>query len=191
MMNDSTTARRRASFTALDSATREELALVRDAEVALYDDLPRRILDQLEQLDRVPNGHPISQLEHCLQGATRAFRDGRSEEYVVCVLVHDIGDVICPHNHAALAAMMLRPFVDESLCWMIEKHSVFQQYYFYETLGRDPNQRDAYRDSPYYDMTVEFCERYDQCSFDPGYDSLPLSFFKPMVERVFANRGGK
>jgi predicted HD phosphohydrolase len=191
MMKDSCTERRRASFTTLELATREELALVRDAEVALYDDLPRRIVEQLEQLDRVPNGHPISQLEHCLQAATRAFRDGRSEAYVVCVLLHDIGDVICPHNHAALAAMILKPFVDESLRWMVENHPVFQQYHFYETLGRNPNQRDKYRDSPYYEMTVEFCERYDQCSFDPEYDRLPLSFFKPMIERIFENRGRK
>lgn len=191
MMKDPCTERRRASFTALDLATREDLALVRDAEVALYDDLPRRVIEQLEQLDRVPNGHPISQLEHCLQAATRAFRDGRSEEYVVCVLLHDIGDVICPHNHAALAAMMLKPFVDESLCWMVEKHPHFQQYYFYETLGRNPDRRDEYRDSPYYEMTVEFCERYDQCSFDTEYESLPLSFFTPMIERIFENKHGK
>lgn len=34
--------------------------------------------------------------------------------------------------------------------------------------------------------TVDFCANYDQCSFDPDYDWLPLTFFEPMVREVLA-----
>ena len=30
-----------------------------------------------------------------------------------------------------------------------------------------------------------FCERWDQSSFDPEYDSLPIEFFAPLVRPVF------
>ena len=99
--------------------------------MALFDELPGRIIEHLQLLESVPNGHPISQLEHSLQAATRAHQDGRDEDYVVCALVHDVGDVLCPHDHAAFAAMLLKPFVSESLCWMIGKHAIFQQYYYF------------------------------------------------------------
>ena len=179
---------RRADFTELQTATPEDLAIVRNAEVALFDELPGRIMEHLKLLEFVPNGHPITQLEHSLQAATRAHQDGRDEDYVVCALLHDIGDLLCPHKHAAFAALLLKPFVSKSLCWMIEKHPIFQKYYYFETLGRDPNEREKYRENPCFDMTVEFCERYDQCSFDPDFSSLPLESFYPMVERVFQNK---
>ena len=42
------------------------------------------------------------------------------------------------------------------------------------------------RDHPWYQDAVDFCHRWDQCAFDPDYESLPLEFFEPMVRRVFA-----
>ena len=33
---------------------------------------------------------------------------------------------------------------------------------------------------------ADFCERWDQCSFDPDYDTLPLEVFEPQVHRLFA-----
>ncbi|MEZ5537410.1 MAG: hypothetical protein R3F02_17540 [Thiolinea sp.] len=50
----------------------------------------------------------------------------------------------------------------------------------------DPHARDKYADHPYYQSAVEFCERWDQSSFDPDYPTQPLEFFAPMVEEVFA-----
>ena len=43
-----------------------------------------------------------------------------------------------------------------------------------------------YRDDPHFDACAEFCERYDQASFDPAYDAEPVEFFEPIVRRVFA-----
>ena len=45
--------------------------------------------------------------------------------------------------------------------------------------------RDKYSDSPYFESCREFCEKYDQNSFDPDYDTLDLEFFIPMVKELF------
>src|SRR5262249_21419386 len=115
-----------------------------------------------------------------LQTATRAQRDGRDEEYIVCALLHDIGDTIASANHSELAATVLQPFVSEENHWIVEHHGVFQGYYFFHHLGLDRNAREAYRGHP------AFGALYDQNSFDPGYDTLPLTHFEPMVRKVFA-----
>ena len=46
--------------------------------------------------------------------------------------------------------------------------------------------RDRFKDSPHFQRCAEFCHKYDQAAFDPDYESEPLEFFEPMVERVFA-----
>lgn len=175
---------RRAGFRKMKDATREDWEIVEAYDELLTDGLAARVLDHLRLLKQVPNGHPINQFEHSLQTATRAFRDGHDEDYVVCALLHDIGDILSPYDHASLASVMLKPFVSEALCWMVEKHPIFQSYHYFETLGRDPNGREVFRDHPHFEITAEFCERYDQCSFDSEYDNLRLEFFAPMVQRV-------
>src|SRR6185503_8177698 len=115
---------------------------------------------------------------------TRAHRDGRDEEYVVCALLHDTGDTLGSMNHADIATAILKPFVSEQNLWMVEKHGVFQGYYFFEHLGLDKNLREEFRSHPWFDYTEEFCAKYDQSSFDPGYESMPLDAFEPMVRNV-------
>ena len=100
--------------------------------------------------------------------------------------MHDIGDELAPYSHSELAAAVVRPYVSEQLYWIIRTHGVFQLYYYGEQIGVDRNARDRYRDHPWFDDAVEFCEHYDQNCFDPAYDSKPLSFFRPMLERVFS-----
>jgi hypothetical protein len=46
--------------------------------------------------------------------------------------------------------------------------------------------RDEFRGHPWFEYTAQFCHLYDQNSFDPGYDSMPLSAFEPMIHRVTA-----
>ena len=145
-----------------------------------------RVLDTLRALDESLSGYKVTRLEHSLQTATRAHRDGASEEMVVAALLHDIGDGLAPHSHGELAAAILRAFVSEETHWIIQHHGIFQGYYYFHHLGEDRNLRDRYRDHPYYDACVRFCADWDQCSFDPDYDTLPLSHFEPLVHRVFA-----
>jgi predicted HD phosphohydrolase len=148
--------------------------------------LARRVISHLKLLDGDFGGFPVDRLSHSLQTATRAHRDGRDEEYVVCALLHDIGDTLGSYNHPDVAAAILKPFVSEKNHWMVANHGVFQGYYFFHHLGLDRNMRDQFGDHPYYEYTAQFCHLYDQSAFDPAYESEPLEFFEPMVERVFS-----
>lgn len=172
------------SFTAMADGTRDEYEFLAGKEAEELVKVPGRILDLLRSMDD-DTGYRITRLEHSLQSATRAHRDGRPEDYVVMCLVHDIGDMISPANHSQAAASVLRPYVDDDLYWIVLHHGVFQSYYYAHHYGQDRNARDRYRDHHLFDATVEFCANYDQNCFDPGYDSESLEFFAPMVERVF------
>jgi predicted HD phosphohydrolase len=79
---------------------------------------------------------------------------------------------------------MLRPYVSDKNYWIVKHHGVFQGYYYFHHVGMDRDARDHWRDHEHYQATVDFCANYDQNSFDPDYDSEPLSFFEPMVRRV-------
>ena len=141
------------------------------------------MLDHLRLLDGDYGGFPIDRLQHSLQTATRAHRDGRDEEYVVMALLHDIGDTLGSFNHPDVAAAILKPFVSEQNHWIAGNHGAFQGYYYFHHLGMDRNMRERFRDNPHFDACAEFCEKYDQAAFDPDYPSEPLDFFEPMVRR--------
>jgi predicted HD phosphohydrolase len=148
--------------------------------------LPDRILTHLRLLDGDYGGFPVDRLTHCLQTATRAHADGRDDEYVVCALLHDIGDTLGSYNHADIAAAIVKPFVSEANHWMVAHHAIFQGYYFFHHIGMDRNMRDAFRESPHYAQTEEFCAKYDGPAFDAKGEARPLDFFEPMLRRVFA-----
>lgn len=176
----------RAGFKAMQQGTAEDWQLISSHFRAFSQGLPDRVMTHLKLLDGDYGGFPIDRLEHSLQTATRAHRDGRDEEYVVCALLHDIGDTLGSYNHPDIAAAILKPFVCEENLWMVEKHGVFQGYYFFHHLGMDRHLRDQFKDHPLYQRTAEFCAKYDATAFDPDYESEPLSFFEPMLRRVFA-----
>jgi predicted HD phosphohydrolase len=46
--------------------------------------------------------------------------------------------------------------------------------------------RDRFKDHPWYDACARFCEAWDQASFDPDYDTLPLAAFEPLVRKIFS-----
>lgn len=173
-----------ARFRHFGEAQREDWALI-DARFRDYvADAPTRVLDHLNRLAGDNHGYPVDRYEHSLQTATRALRDGADEEMIVCALLHDIGDDLAPANHAEIAAAILEPFVDPLNAWMIRHHELFQGYHYRHFFGQDRHAREQYRDHPAYERTVHFCDHWDQASFDPDYDTLPLEHFVPMVERV-------
>ena len=92
-------------------------------------------------------GYKITRLEHSLQTATRALKDGADDEMIVATLLHDIGDDLAPLNHSQYAASVLKPYVSEKTHWIIEKHGEFQMYYYAHHLGKDRNLRDKYKDA--------------------------------------------
>jgi predicted HD phosphohydrolase len=176
----------RASFTTMEQSTPEDWGIIVSHFLPFAARLPDRILDHLRLLDGDYGGFAVDRLTHSLQTATLAHRDGRDEEYVVCALVHDIGDTLASFNHPDIAAAILRPFVSAENHWMVEKHGIFQGYYFFHHTGMDRNMREQFRGHSWFDRTAEFCARYDGPAFDPARDTLPLEFFAPMLRRVFA-----
>jgi len=170
----------------MQDATADDYRIVGEHGARFMAALSERVLDHLRLLAGDTGGYAVDRLTHSLQTATRAHRDGRGEDYVVCALLHDIGDTLASFNHAELAATILHPFVSEQLHWIVQQHGIFQGYYFFEHLGLDRNMRDRFRSHPWFRDCEEFCALYDQNSFDPGYDTAPLAFFEPMVRRVFS-----
>jgi predicted HD phosphohydrolase len=133
-------------------------------------------------------GYKVTRLDHALQSATRALRDGADEDWVVGALLHDIGDGLAPLNHDRFAAEILRPFVREEVTWVVEHHGAFQMVYYAHHFGWNQHERDRHKASPHYQACVDFCERWDQASFDPDYQAEPLEAFEPTVARVFARQ---
>lgn len=176
----------RAKFHAMTESTQEDWAIIAGHSAQYGRELPGRIVEHLNLLKGDCGGFVVDRLEHSLQTATRAFKDGRDEEYVVCALLHDIGDVLCPRNHPDIGAAMVAPYVSEANHWMVQQHGIFQGYYFFHHLGLDRDMREQFRGHPHFEYTAQFCHLYDQAAFDPNYESMPLEAFVPMLQRVMA-----
>lgn len=175
-----------ATFRRMQDSTAEDWAIIRPEAARFSAGLPDRILVHLALLKGDHGGFPVDRYTHCLQTATLALKDGRDEEYVVCALLHDIGDTLGAYNHPDIAAAILEPFVSEANHWMVRHHGIFQGHNFFHHVGLDRDLRDRFRDSPHYARTVEFIDRYDSPAFDANADTLPIAAFAPMVRRLFA-----
>ena len=179
---------KKVSFTEMKYGTKDDYLILDKHEKEFERGTADRILKYISSLNDTLEGYQVSRLEHSLQTATRAFKNRESEEMVVAALLHDIGDELAPMNHSQYAAAVIRPYVSEKTHWIIEKLGLFQTYYSAEHLGGNKNAREKYKDHKYYQATVDFCEKYDQCSFDPSYKSMSLKEFEPMVKNIFARK---
>ena len=177
----------RASFTSFEESTKEDWDLIMSQRGELEGSLPDRILEQMEHLRNDYGGFPVDRLEHSVQTATRAERDGRDDEYVLCALLHDLGDPLAPYNHPEIAAAIVKPFVSEANHWMVEHHGIFQGYYFWHHIGLDRNTRDRFSGRQFYDRCEEFCAEYDGPAFDPKYQSNPIEHYEPLIRDVFGH----
>jgi predicted HD phosphohydrolase len=148
--------------------------------------MPAVITGLLRQLHEQVDGFAIDQLQHGLQTATRAVKDGASDELIIAALCHDIGKVISVENHPAIAAEILRPYVSDETYEIVRTHQDFQGHY-YALMGRDPEERRKYEGMPWFQLACKFTDEWDQASFDPHYETLPLEYFQPMIERVFSS----
>ena len=173
-------------FTQMKDGDKEDYAFLTEHEVEFTKGTADRLLSAMVDLDKGLSGYQVTRLGHSIQSATRALNDGADVDWIVSALLHDIGDIYAPYNHDEYAAAILRPFVREQCAWVVEKHGDFQMVYYGHHVGGNPNKRDAFKGHPYFDDCAEFCERWDQSSFDPNYNSQPLSFFTGMVQEVFS-----
>lgn len=176
----------RARFHAMTESNHDEWQLIGGELERFARRLPDRLITHLELLRGDYGGFPVDRLEHCLQTATRAYQAGRDEEYVLCALLHDIGDTLGPYNHADVAAAIVQPFVSEENHWMVAHHAIFQGYYFFHFLGLDRNMREKFRGHSNFERTEEFCRLFDQVAFDPNFVPMPLKAFEPMLQKWFS-----
>ena len=179
---------KKVSFTEMKNGTKKDYLFLDKHEKKFANKTADRILRFMSSLTETLEGYQITRLEHSLQSATRAYKNGESEEMVVATLLHDIVDELAPLNHSEYAAAILKPYVSKKTHWIIEKHGEFQMYYYAHHLGGDRNKREKYKEHKYYRDTIKFCEKYDQNSFDPNYKSFSLDFFKPMVKKIFSRK---
>jgi len=177
----------RATFKRMEHSTPADWACIVPQAMTQAKALPDRVLAHLRLLDGDHGGFPVDRLAHSLQAATLAVKDGRSDEYVVCALLHDIGDTLGSFNHPDIAAAILKPFVSDDLLWMVQHHGIFQGYNFFHHIGLDRNMRDMFKGHPCYEQTAEFVALYDNPAFDPDMETLPLSHFEPLVRRLMAS----
>lgn len=177
------------SFTQMKDGTAADYALLERLEKPYLALTASRVMDELRRQGEVSlEGYPITRLEHGLQSGTRALRDGADIDWIVGALLHDIGDGLAPQNHDRFSAEVIRPFVRWDVAWVVEHHGIFQMFYYGHHYGWDRDARDQFRDHPCFASCAEFCERWDQSSFDPDYAYEPLEYFEPLVAEVFARK---
>ena len=178
----------RVKFTQMKHGSKEDYLLLEKHEKKYIEGTADRLIKFMSSLNSTLEGYQVSRLEHSLQTATRALNDKADDEMIVASLLHDIGDELAPLNHSEYAAAVLKPYVSEKTHWIVEKHGEFQMYYYAHHLGGNKNQREKYKGHKYYQDTVDFCENWDQKSFDPNYKSLPLKEFEPLVKKIFSRK---
>ena len=173
-------------FTQMKDGTAEEYAFLTAHEIDHTKGTADRLLKALVELDEGLSGYRITRLGHSLQSATRAERDGADTDWIVSALLHDIGDIYAPYNHDEYAASILKPFVREQCSWCVMTHGDFQMLYYGHHVGGNQHKRDRFAGHAFFDDCAQFCERWDQASFDPDYDTLPIEHFADRVREVFA-----
>ena len=175
-------------FTQMKDGNKEDYLLLEKHEKKYIEDTADRLIKFMSSLNTTLEGYKITRLEHSLQTATRALNDKAGDEMIVAALLHDIGDELAPLNHSEYAAAVLKPYVSEKTHWIVEKHGEFQMYYYAHHLDGNRNQREKYKGHKYYQDTIDFCENWDQKSFDPNFKSLRLKNFEPLVKKVFSRK---
>ncbi|MGV0036598.1 MAG: phosphohydrolase [Candidatus Azotimanducaceae bacterium WSBS_2022_MAG_OTU7] len=124
-------------------------------------------------LDGDFGGFNVDRLEHSLQTATVHIVMAAMKEYAVVVPASMILVTRwVPYDHGALLLVLLKPFVSEANLWMMENHTVFQGYYYFDHIGGDKNARDVH-DNPHFEYTMYSLRSTTCLLFDERYDSMP------------------
>src|SRR5450755_3035352 len=170
----------RANFRALEEATSADWRIILQAEAD--DRLKRttgdRLLNVLASMERDDAlGSPVNLYEHSLQTATRVLRAGEDDELIVVALFHDLGEALSDNHHGLMAAELLAPWISPRRKWLLVHHVEFQRAHFANHPAQNALARDRYIGHPFFAETAHFCKFYDQNSFDPDFQTLPLQDF--------------
>ena len=179
---------KKVSFTKMSEGTKEDFQLIAENDEVTAMELPERIIEHLKMMAEDDGAYRIDRMQHVLQAATRCERDGGDDDWIAATLVHDLGDVLAPFSQAEVAYEIIKPFVREDVAWTIKHHGIFQMYYNKNLSSEARQSREKFSDHPCYQQTIDFCEKWDQCSFDPDYISEALDHFIPVIQRVFTRK---
>ncbi|NAS30761.1 HD domain-containing protein [Flavobacteriaceae bacterium R38] len=169
----------------MKNGTVEDYKIIAANDDETAKELPDKLIGHLKEMAKDDGAYKISRLDHVLQCATRAHRDGADADWIIAGLFHDIGDVLAPYTHGQVAAEIIRPFVKEEVAWVVRNHGSFQMFYNKSLSEEARNTRDKFKDHKFYQLAVDFCEKWDQNSFDPNYKTETLDFFIPLIREVF------
>jgi len=181
----------RGTFTRLDSASPDEILILKDELSRNQPRVADRVLGMLGSLADIVDGFAVNQLVHCLQTAARAEHDGASDELLVAALCHDVGKAVSVVGHAGISAAILKPYVSPDVFWMIDNHQVFQGRHYAEVMGTDPNAYRMHEGHPCFERTMKFVDEWDQNSFDPAYPTPELARYEPLIRKWFARPIGR
>ncbi len=95
-------------FTRMDQGSDEDFQILKRVHEKTLTELPDRLMAMVNDLS-ANQAYNLNRRGHSLQAATRALRDGASEELIVVALFHDVGEALGPMNHGEIAASILRP----------------------------------------------------------------------------------
>lgn len=151
------------------------------------------------------SGEAVSQLEHALQCATLAERNGGDDTLIVAALLHDIGHLLADEEdapHETLAAAFLSPAFGEAviepirlhvrakrfLCWADEEYYDSLSGVSKATLAVQggPYERDealAFGSLPYSEQAIKVRIFDDQAKV-PGQETPGLAHFLDVARRV-------
>jgi predicted HD phosphohydrolase len=175
-----------ATFVRMADSTAEDWQIIMADHQNLTAGVADQVLGQLRGIETAAGGFAVDRLFHSLQTAYRAEVDGKDDAYLICCLLHDVGDLLAPDNHPDIAAAIIKPYVSDEYHWMVQQHGVFQGRHFWHFLGGDRNARDEFRDHEYYDTCDEFVEKYDMPAFDPNYSTPSLEYYESLLRSFFA-----
>ena len=178
------------SFIRMDQGNAEQFAVIGREIREHQGRVAERTLAMLRSLAEIVDGFSVDQLTHSLQTATLAERAGADEEMVFASLLHDIGKAVSVPNHPEIAAAIIKPYVRADVYFTIRAHQDFQGLHYYEHFDANPHARDQYRSAPWFELAERFADEWDQIAFDPGYDTLPLEHFEPLVRERMAHARG-
>ena len=173
-------------FTKMSDGTKEEWEHISQEHAPHIMDMPTRVIEMLKQLEGLSLGFGTNQLHHALQTATMAKRAGAEDEMVLISLIHDMGKVVNVPNHGQICAEIIKPYVSDDAYNIIRTHQDFQGEHYYHYLGKPRDLRKNYENESWYEKAKQFTDEWDQAAFDPEYDTEPLEYFIPLIQKFFS-----
>ena len=175
-----------------------------------------QFLDRLERLFAERGaaqygGEAVSQLEHALQAAWEAEKDGATPELVVAALLHDIGHLVADHDedaaekglddhHEELGCNFLAAQFGPAVTEPIRLHVPAKRFLcstepaYLNSLSTasirslklqggpmTPDEAKEFSDHPYCDGAVRL-RRWDELAKAPGLATPPFSHFRTYLE---------